>query len=87
MLSISRRFGTSHANRRADLLGGEEGGRVDDLVRVGKRELLVLGEQVVQVRGAAAPVAEDENGRVLDRGRGDLGAMTIDFPACVPGVE
>ena len=48
----------------AVLLGAEEGVREEDLVEVRVGELIVQRQHVVQHRGAAPPVAEDEQRRV-----------------------
>ena len=38
--------------------------RKADLIAVGIAEALILGDEIVKVRGAIAPMAEDEDGRL-----------------------
>src|SRR6185312_1526231 len=70
-----------------ELFGGQKGEWVDHLVGVGERELFIQGQQVVQVGGAAAPVAEDENRRTGELRAGDLGAVALFLPAGIPRVH
>jgi hypothetical protein len=86
---VHETLGRNHPGEAAgaDFLGGEEGGGVDDLVGVGEGETRVGREEVVQMGGAAAPVSEDEHGRLRDARGGDAGGVETAFAAGVPRVQ
>ena len=62
--------------------------RVDDLIGVGISKLrAILGDQIVQMRRPAPPMAEHEERRAHDRRREDLRTVSFLFAASKPGVE
>ncbi len=87
---VHRAFGRHHPREttRIFFLRGEERVRIDHLVGVREGKIpSILSEQIMQVRGAATPVAEDEDGRLSDFRPLHFFPEIFPLPPSAPGIE